>query len=1000
MTTNSTPPSLTFTPEQLMLIQSKHGEENQLTFAVMLKFFEKHGRFPVQQNLGLKQLVIDSATYLELDAELVLAMDYGWNTRSMDRFKQEIRFFLGFRMATLSDKVAFIEHCKNAIFVSAPTWDQALEEAYKYFKMKKLEPYTTKQFERFVATAHHQFEFELCENIVKSLSLETKNKLDQLLLHNNNEDVSVKRTKQIINESVVNLVHLKSQRVELKIHSILQEIHKYKHLQNLNIPNVMPCQGTRKLHVKYYERILAERPSSIARYTPSTRYTYLALFCHIRHQLMTDTLTDLLLKLLHRINTKAENFIDKNLKNDHKKVKGKMGTLLVLAQTSKDNPKGVIEETIYPSVTQERLTEIVTDLGSDTNWYKNLVKEKALSLYSNNNRHIIWALLDVLDFGTDDTLSRILKALNFLKVINTAEDNTSLKDRLYDPVLIRKLVPEGWESFIKSEQIEHPTKVRINWHAFELAMFEKLEIELSVKNIWVKQSYRYRNPEEDVPADFDENEDYYFDLLGLPKDVDVFIENYKKQVDEKLKEFNDSILNNSKVIIKNRKKKGSIKVTPFNPQVEPHNIERLKLEIAKQWPHLYLIDLLKEVDDRVGFRERFESVASREAIPEETLRKRLLLCVFGIGTNIGLKRMSGIAENHENYDDLRYVKKRFITPQNVRASIQDVINAILEIKDPRVWGVGTTLCAADSKKISVWDQNLLAEWHSRYGGRGVMIYWHVKEGICVHSKLKSCSSSEVGAMMHGILHHDTLMDLDKICVDTHGQSCIGFAFSELLGFSLLPRIKNINKQKLYVSSKGKKEEYPNLTDALASEYIKWSIIKDNYRDMVRHAVALKLRMVEPDVMMKRLSAKNMENPVYQALIELGKVSRTLFLCDYLSSEELRIEINEALNTVERVNGIMEFIFYGRLGEISSNKMKDHELSLLCLHLLQVCMCYINTLLVQNVLSDPKWFSVLTKEDLRALSPLFHAHINPYGLVALNMNRRINIENAHIERAAS
>jgi hypothetical protein len=63
------------------------------------------------------------------------------------------------------------------------------------------------------------------------------------------------------------------------------------------------------------------------------------------------------------------------------------------------------------------------------------------------------------------------------------------------------------------------------------------------------------------------------------------------------------------------------------------------------------------------------------------------------------------------------------------------------------------------------------------------------------------------------------------------------------------------------------------------------------------------------------------------------------------------------------------------------------------------MCYINALLVQNVLSDPKWSSVLTKEDLHALSPLFHAHINPYGLVALNMNHRINIENAHTERAA-
>ena len=989
-----------FTIPEMTLIQNKRGLQNQLTFATTLKFFERHGRFPTQQNSDLQQLIIDVAKYLQIDIELHNGLGYKWDTRSSDRFKQEIRFFFGFRIATLADKSAFIDYCKNTIFGEAPTWEQALEHACEYFKGQKLEPYSERELNRYLTTGHHQFEIEFCKKITQSLTVETKNRLDQLLIHSENDEVSVKRTKQMINECVVNLTHLKSHRVELKIHSILQEIHKYKHLKNLNLPSVFTCLGTRKLFEKYYERVLAESPSHMNKHNSSTRYAYLTLFCHIRHQLTTDTLTDLLLKLLHRINTKAENFIDKNLKNDHKKVKGKMGTLLVLAQTSKDNPKGVIEETIYPSVTQERLREIVTDLGSDTNWYKNLVKEKALSLYSNNNRHVIWALLAVLDFGTDDTLSRVLKALNFIKVINAAEDNTAFKERLYDPVLIRKLVPEEWESFIKSEQIYHPTKVRINWYAFELALFEKLEIELSVKNIWVNQSYRYRNPEEDVPADFDENEDYYFDLLGLPKDVNVFIEDYKKQMDDKLKEFNDSIVNNLKVIIKYRKKKGSIKVTPFNPQVEPQNIERLKLEIAKQWPHLYLIDLLKEVDDRVGFRERFESVASREAIPEETLRKRLLLCVFGIGTNIGLKRMSGIAENHENYDDLRYVKKRFITPQNVRAAIQDVINAILEIKDPRVCGVGTTLCAADSKKISVWDQNLLAEWHSRYGGRGVMIYWHVKEGICVHSKLKSCSSSEVGAMMHGILHHDTLMDLDKICVDTHGQSCIGFAFSELLGFSLLPRIKNINKQKLYVSSKSKKEEYPNLTDALASESIKWNIIKDNYRDMVRHAVALKLRMVEPDVMMKRLSAKNMENPVYQALIELGKVSRTLFLCDYLSSEELRIEINEALNTVERVNGIMEFIFYGRLGEISSNKTKDHELSLLCLHLLQVCMCYINTILVQNVLSNPKWFSVLTKEDLRALSPLFHAHINPYGLVALNMNRRINIENVHVERAAS
>jgi hypothetical protein len=55
------------------------------------------------------------------------------------------------------------------------------------------------------------------------------------------------------------------------------------------------------------------------------------------------------------------------------------------------------------------------------------------------------------------------------------------------------------------------------------------------------------------------------------------------------------------------------------------------------------------------------------------------------------------------------------------------------------------------------------------------------------------------------------------------------------------------------------------------------------------------------------------------------------------------------------------------------------------------MVYINTILIQTALSDPKWATLLTPEDWRALSPLFHAHINPYGSLSLDMTTRIIIE---------
>ena len=112
------------------------------------------------------------------------------------------------------------------------------------------------------------------------------------------------------------------------------------------------------------------------------------------------------------------------------------------------------------------------------------------------------------------------------------------------------------------------------------------------------------------------------------------------------------------------------------------------------------------------------------------------------------------------------------------------------------------------------------------------------------------------------------------------------------------------------------------------------------------------------------------------------------MCKYLDKEELRVEINEGLNVVERLNNVMDFIFYGKLGEIKTNNIEDQELSVLCLQLLQTCMVYINTLIIQQILAQPHWKGKLTNEDFRALTPLLSAHINPYGLFPLDFDKRI------------
>ncbi|ARV57981.1 transposase [Nostocales cyanobacterium HT-58-2] len=95
--------------------------------------------------------------------------------------------------------------------------------------------------------------------------------------------------------------------------------------------------------------------------------------------------------------------------------------------------------------------------------------------------------------------------------------------------------------------------------------------------------------------------------------------------------------------------------------------------------------------------------------------------------------------------------------------------------------------------------------------------------------------------------------------------------------------------------------------------------------------------------------------------------------------------------LEQWNGANSFIFYGKNSEIATNRLDEQELSVLCLHLLQMCLVYINTLMIQKILAEPTWMKRMTKEDFRGLTPLFWSHVNPYGTFRLDMNERLELD---------
>ncbi|MEJ3746341.1 Tn3 family transposase [Actinomycetes bacterium KLBMP 9797] len=309
---------------------------------------------------------------------------------------------------------------------------------------------------------------------------------------------------------------------------------------------------------------------------------------------------------------------------------------------------------------------------------------------------------------------------------------------------------------------------------------------------------------------------------------------------------------------------------------------------------------LKEAVLRTGCLNAVTSVAGNSSLKPEVLAERLMLAIFGYGTNTGIRAVASGGHSHSE-DDIRYVRRRYLTPQIAQYIAIAIANATFTARDASLWGEGTTTVASDSTHVRAYDQNNFTEWHSRYGGRGLLIYWHVERGsMVVHSQTLRASASEVHAMVEGAVRHGTTMKVEGNYIDSHGQSEIGFGVTRLLGFDLLPRIKQINKVKLYRVESGEGDLYARLTPA-KTRPIRWDLIEQNYDQMIKYATAIKQGTAATEAILRRFT-DSASHPTYQAMLEVGRAQKTIFvallwnlLCQVMPERVVRLPADVVLD---------------------------------------------------------------------------------------------------------
>lgn len=657
----------TFMPNELSQLSNKTGN-TRLGFAVLFKFFQYEARFPNHRNEIPKEVIQYISKQLNLGS--FLFDEYDWSSRSIKYHRAQIRELFEFREVTEEDIQITTDWLSKHVFYHDAEADTLKEEAYKRFRELRIELPTIDRIDRMIKSAIFSYENQFFQEIFQKLSKESLSKMDSLI-----SDLSMYEETEIdysTNDETPSFSELRADPGRIGLESVFREVIKLKTINQLGLPDNLFGNIPHKIIKKYKQRTTSEDLRELRRHPDAVRYTLLSAFFWLRCREITDNLIELLIQIVHRIGVRAERKVEKELLNDFRRVNGKTNLLFQMAEAALNNPDGVIKKVLFPVVSENILKALVKEFKNTGSAYKQKVYTVMRASYGTHYRRMVPEILNALEFCSNNDVHRpVIKALELIKRYTQFASHYFADG---EEIPIDGVIRPGMKEAVMEK--DDKGQERINRVNYEIVTLQALRYKLRCKEIWVLGASRYRNPDEDLPIDFDERREENYKALKQPLDAEEFILTIKQNMLDGLTKLDAGMPKNPKVRLAD-KGNGWITLSPSDPQAEPMNLTKLKAEIMRQWPMTNLLDVLKESDLRLSFTNNFKTVASHERLDRSTIQKRLILALFGMGTNTGLKRVSA-GNNGESYADLLYIRKKFINKDNLRNAISDVVNAILK----------------------------------------------------------------------------------------------------------------------------------------------------------------------------------------------------------------------------------------------------------------------------------------------------------------------------------
>jgi hypothetical protein len=257
--------------------------------------------------------------------------------------------------------------------------------------------------------------------------------------------------------------------------------------------------------------------------------------------------------------------------------------------------------------------------------------------------------------------------------------------------------------------------------------------------------------------------------------------------------------------------------------------------IHQRLPERGLLDILARTAHLVGWPRHFGPASGSDPKIREAMA-RYVLTVFANGTLLGPAQVARHMRDQVSAHELSIAANKHTTCAKIDAASTDVINEFAKLDVAGMWGVGRVV-AADGTQVDTWENNILAESHIRYGGYGGIAYRHISDTyIALFSHFIPCGVWEAIYIIEGLLRNDSDVQPDTIHADTQGQSLPVFGLAALLGFDLLPRIRNWADLNFYRPSAD--TGFEHIDSLFGDNVIDWGLIETHWSDLLRTAISI------------------------------------------------------------------------------------------------------------------------------------------------------------------